>query len=180
MAAVHSRAYRRNGRRGVRETWQVRSLTKWVEKDAEERRFSPKTLCLSNENKKYSDPDFPASNNFRRSGDTTLRDWREDGCLVLAVAEDGHLAILTDLQATPSFDANRAARVRAPSAAVRTRFVSKMQPIPLRCRSRQLRQHHRVQQHCTPAVERDCTVGGPRTSASTKPRLVRRFLACCG
>jgi hypothetical protein len=27
-----------------------------------------------------------------------LPDWREDGCLVLAVAEDGHLAILTELQ----------------------------------------------------------------------------------
>lgn len=27
-----------------------------------------------------------------------LPDWREDGCFVLAVAVDGHLAILTDLQ----------------------------------------------------------------------------------
>jgi len=27
-----------------------------------------------------------------------LPDWREDGCLVLAVPEDGHLAILTELQ----------------------------------------------------------------------------------
>ena len=34
-------------------------------------------------------------------------------------------------KATPSFDPNKAARVRAPSAAVRLRPVSKMQPIPL-------------------------------------------------
>jgi hypothetical protein len=31
-------------------------------------------------------------------GKATLRDWRENGCFVLAVAEDGHLAILTNLQ----------------------------------------------------------------------------------
>src|ERR1039458_9250473 len=34
-------------------------------------------------------------------------------------------------RATPSFDPNKAARVRAPSAAVRLRPVSKIQPIPL-------------------------------------------------
>src|SRR5438309_10677952 len=51
--------------------------------------------------KKYSDPDFPASNDLGGRGTNTLRDWREDGCLVLAVAEDRHLAILTDLQGDP-------------------------------------------------------------------------------
>ena len=109
-------------------------------------------------------------------GTTTLPGWREDGCLILAVTENGHLAILLSFRAMPSFDANIAARVRAPSAGVCTPCGSKMHPMPLTMPFPSM----------TTAPSSDAALhtsrgeslhnGRPTNAASTAPRLARIFL----